>query len=223
MPLALTAARLSYRSATTRQAVLGNVSFSLAAGEVLVVRGRSGSGRSALLEICAGLRQPDTGEVKWDGAAIAAMPRRRLLESRQRLGYMFQTHALISNLTVADNIALPLRHYGFAESQTARLVQLSLQQHGLNNVSRALPEDLPYAALKRAALARALIASPELLIMDEPTAGLDPQSQQEIAQLVLAYRHGRSVTMLVATNNDMLCAQLGGQVVTLAGGVLSGM
>jgi phospholipid/cholesterol/gamma-HCH transport system ATP-binding protein len=221
MPLALRAEQITYRSPTTRQALMDEVSFALEPGEVLAVRGRSGSGRSALLEICAGLHKPDSGRVLWDGQPIAALSRGRLLESRQRLGFMFQSGALISNLTVYDNLALPLRHYGMAESPLALKVTQSLALHGLANAARALPEDLPRAALKRVALARALIAEPELLIMDDPTSGLDPMSQQEIAQAIIAFRNGRSVTMLVATNSDMLCGHLGGHVGTLEGGRLT--
>jgi len=220
MPSALRAVDLVWRSGASGDVVLDRVSLSVGPDEVLVVRGRSGSGRSVLMDMCAGLLSPQAGDVFWDDRSLAQLSPRRLREARQRLGCVFQTPALISNMTVFDNIALPLRAWGVPETECAMRVQDCLAEHRLRHGARAFPEDLSGAALRQAALARALVVEPSLLLLDEFTAGVDGDSEQELLEALSAYRMRRRVALVIASNSERVFRQSGGRVVTLVQGQL---
>ncbi len=220
MPSALRTERLGWCSAADGAVVLEGAELAVGADEVLVVRGRSGSGRSVLLDLCAGLLRPDQGAVYWDSTPVHLLGPRPLAEARRKLGYVFQTPALISNMTVYDNIALPLRAWGVPEEECAIRVQDCLVEHRLQQAARAFPEDLPAATLRHAALARALVVEPGLLLLDELTAGVDGDSEQELLDVLGAYRARRRVAIVMASNSERVWRQTGGRVVTLAGGRL---
>jgi ABC-type transporter Mla maintaining outer membrane lipid asymmetry ATPase subunit MlaF len=220
MPETLQAEQVTWFADHGAARVLDRVSFTVAPDDVLVVAGQSGCGRSALMSLCAGLLKPDGGAIRWDGRALVSMTPRELSEARQQVGCMFQAPALISNLTVHDNIALPLRAWGIAEQEVTIRVQDSLEQHGLRQARRAFPEDLPLAALRFAALARALVVEPRILLLDEPTAGMDPRAEESFMSVIGEYRLRRRVALLVNSNREQQWRRIGGRVLTLARGQL---
>jgi phospholipid/cholesterol/gamma-HCH transport system ATP-binding protein len=202
--------------------VLSHVSFSLAQGELLVVAGRSGSGRTTLLDLCAGLTAPTSGMVCWDGTDIAKLPRETVLSARKKIGFAFQVHALISNMTVFDNIALPLRYHTGSTEQDIRIqVESQLRLFGLTGVATAYPESLSVREQKSVAFIRAFILEPDLVFLDEPGAGLDDVSEREMIQVLVEMRSRRPITTVVVTNETRIMNALEGRTAVLNGGRVS--
>lgn len=218
MPSNLDATDIAYAT-ENGLAVFDHVSLSLSAGELLVIAGRSGSGRTTLLEALAGLRRPSEGTVKWDGVDIHSLGQDALFAARQRVGCMFQVHALISNMSVFDNIALPLRyHTDMSDVDIGIVVEGRLRQLGLTGVARSFPESLSVREQKCAAFLRAFVMDPDLVFLDEPTAGLDDVSEREIINLLLETRTRRQVTTVLITNETRTMEALAGRLAVLNGG-----
>jgi ABC-type transporter Mla maintaining outer membrane lipid asymmetry ATPase subunit MlaF len=219
MPVRLEAEHLHWSSRGFP--LLRGVSFAVEPGEILVIGGRSGSGRSILLEIGAGLKQPLSGRVLWDDVDIAAMSRKELLFARERIGFLFQQHALIANYSIFDNIALPLRIRGsLTEREVDLRVRAVMEEVALFGVERLFPESLSNGQLKSAALARALSTDPEMLFLDEPLSGIDPQTASGI-RAVLADGQQRKPRTVVTVSHDInLWAPLSCRVMMLSDGKL---
>jgi ABC-type transporter Mla maintaining outer membrane lipid asymmetry ATPase subunit MlaF len=169
--------------------ILDGAGLSVEPGGVAIFGGRSGSGKSALLEICAGLLKPACGEVLWDGDDIVPMSKYELYGRRKSVGYVFQTHALIANHSVLDNIALPLKcGTDLGNKEITERVRSLMHELGISpDIEKRFPETLSAAQLKCAAVARALINKPRLLLLDEPFSGVDPHTADRIVNAV----HGR--------------------------------
>ncbi|MFP4163227.1 MAG: ABC transporter ATP-binding protein [Chitinispirillaceae bacterium] len=165
--------------------VLKRVTLTAMPGEVVIIGGRSGQGKSTLLEICAGLLEPESGSVLWDEQDISSLSKYDMYDKRKRMGYVFQVHALISNHTVFDNIALPLRSSSkLTDSEIKRKVRAQMETLGITGIGKAFPEVLSAAQLKTVAVARALINKPKLLLLDEPLSGVDPFTAQSIIDVL---------------------------------------
>lgn len=218
MPSTIEAADVGYRT-EEGWVLFEHVHLSLNPGDLMIIAGRSGSGRSTLLELCAGLLAPTSGCIRWDGEDVSGMPRSRLFEHRQRTGFVFQVHALISNMTVFDNIALPLRHHtGMDESDIRERVESRLREAGMLGSAGRYPEALSLREQKNAAFIRAFIMDPDLVFLDEPTAGLDDVSERELIDALNAIRERRSVTTLMITNESRIMQTLGGAIAVLNAG-----
>jgi len=201
--------------------LLRNVSLTVDKGEVTVVAGRSGHGKSILLEICSSVRGPESGEVLWDGVPVYGMNKARLNAQRQKAGYMFQQHGLIANMGMFANIALPLRyHSDMDESDMNRHVRSLMDECGLYNIDRLFPEALATRQLRCASLARALVMTPEMLFLDEPTCGLDPETETNIVNILRAYHERTRATMLIASTSRALIEGLGARLAVLESGQL---
>ncbi len=165
--------------------VLKNVNLAVAPGDVAIVGGRSGCGKSTFLEICAALLTPQSGSVLWDDMDISQVSKYDLYHRRRSVGYVFQVHALISNHTVFDNIALPLRSStDQSDSDIRNRVFEQMEELNISGIDKALPEVLSAAQLKAVALARALVKRPRLLLLDEPLSGVDPFTAQSIIDVL---------------------------------------
>lgn len=178
-------------------------------GEVLAIIGGSGSGKTTLLRIMLGLETPSAGTIHVFGRLLGRCAASDLEGVRHRWGVLFQQGALFSALTVFDNIALPLRELkAIPPEMVQSLVMLKLAQVGLQpEDALKMPAELSGGMVKRAALARALILDPELLFLDEPTAGLDPESSKQFVQLVRALRSELALTVVMVTHDvDTLLA-----------------
>ncbi len=200
--------------------VLRGVSFALAKGETLVVMGGSGSGKTVLLRVIAGLIRPDAGQVRVFGVSIERLREEELLPVRRRLGYVFQGAALFDSLSVYENVAYPLReHASLPEAEIEARVLRNLGLVGLGReVLRLLPAELSGGMKKRVGIARALSVGPELLLFDEPTAGLDPTNAKLVAELIHALHGGVCDTAIVVTHDLELAKAVADRVAVLIDG-----
>lgn len=178
-----------------------DVSLRFPRGRVSVILGGSGSGKSTMLRLIGGLVRPSAGQVLVDGDDMAALSEHQLFRVRRKLGMMFQGGALLDSLTVFDNLALPLRERGEPEAAIADEVHDRLVAVGLKDVDGLLPGQLSGGMVKRAALARAIIQRPVILLVDEPFSGLDPISTRRIEGVLLEVNRAFQVTMLVVSHD----------------------
>ena len=185
-------------------AVFENLDFSLAAGEYIALMGESGAGKSTLLNIIAGLEPPSNGEISLDGQALDAHNDQRItLFRRARLGFIFQAFHLLPYLNVFDNVALPLRLNGWNDAEIAARVAEMLAAVGLANKASALPRELSGGEMQRVAIARALAHRPALLLADEPTGNLDPDTAQQILALLRREIQRNRTTAILVTHSGI--------------------
>lgn len=181
--------------------VLDRVDLDVHRGEILVLLGGSGSGKTTLLKLVLGLSKPDTGSIRIYGVDITACAPSELAAVRRRIGVTFQAGALFNSLSVADNVALPLHELTrLADSTIELMVWMKLKAVGLSDAAKLYPPELSGGMRKRAAVARAMALDPELLIFDEPSAGLDPIVAAGLDELILFLKHTLRMTILVVTH-----------------------
>lgn len=171
-------------------------------GKISVILGGSGSGKSTLLRLIAGLIQPQAGSILVDGADVALQSERGLSQVRQKIGMMFQAGALLDSMTVFENLALPLReHSGLTAEKIREAVHDRLEAVGLSNVDHLLPGQLSGGMVKRVALARAIVQSPQILLCDEAVSGLDPISTKRIEALLVGVNRRYGMTLIVVSHH----------------------
>jgi phospholipid/cholesterol/gamma-HCH transport system ATP-binding protein len=178
------------------QQVLRGLTLTIGRGERIAVLGRSGTGKSVMLKLIVGLQCPDAGAIAIDGQDLASLSRESLNELRLRIGFLFQDAALYDSLTVFDNVAFPLRRHARDGDSDQHVSQL-LSAVGLEEDAGKLPAQMSGGMKKRAGLARALALDPKVLLFDEPTAGLDPVTAAEIAELVQTTRTEQRTSVVV--------------------------
>jgi phospholipid/cholesterol/gamma-HCH transport system ATP-binding protein len=185
------------------QKVLNGISLAVNRGETLAVLGRSGTGKSVLLRLVIGLEKPDSGSVHIHGQDIAGLALDQLGEIRKKMGFLFQHAALYDSLTVEQNVAFPLEHHKkeMATSERGDRVKQLLAEVGMEGSFEKMPSDISGGMQKRVGLARALALEPDILLLDEPTAGLDPISAGEIDDLVLRLQQEHHMASIVVTHD----------------------
>jgi lipoprotein-releasing system ATP-binding protein len=189
-------------------AILSGVNLKLARGEAVAVTGPSGSGKSTLLYVVGGLEPPSAGKVTLDGRDPFAMPERDLAAFRNReIGFIFQDHYLLPQLTVLENVLAPTLVAGTAAEDVERARAL-LDEVGLGERLEHRPSELSGGEKQRAALARALIRKPTLLLADEPTGNLDRESAERVASLLVELHRRQETILIVVTHSAELAARL---------------
>jgi phospholipid/cholesterol/gamma-HCH transport system ATP-binding protein len=184
------------------QKVLNGINLAVKRGETLAVLGRSGTGKSVLLRLIIGLEKPDSGSVRIHGEDIAGLALDQLGAIRKRMGFLFQHAALYDSLTVEQNVAFPLQHHKkMSKSELRDRVHALLAEVGMENAVAKMPSDISGGMQKRVGLARALALEPDILLLDEPTAGLDPISSGEIDDLVLKLQAEHHMASIVVTHD----------------------
>jgi phospholipid/cholesterol/gamma-HCH transport system ATP-binding protein len=185
------------------QTVLNGISLAVRRGETLAVLGRSGTGKSVLLRLIIGLEKPDSGSVRIHGQDIAGLALDELGEIRKKMGFLFQHAALYDSLTVGQNVAFPLQHHRkeLSKSERGGRVRQLLAEVGMEGDLEKMPSDISGGMQKRVGLARALALEPDILLLDEPTAGLDPISSGEIDDLILKLQEEHNVASIVVTHD----------------------
>lgn len=185
-----------------RQRVLDGLNLSVPRGQITVIIGRSGGGKSVLLKHMIGLIKPDSGQVLVAGQDIVKMDDRQLGQARRRFGMLFQDAALFDSMTVFDNVAFPLReHTSHSKEEIVRLVADKLHQVGLPGVEAKLPSQLSGGMRKRVGLARAIALEPEIVLYDEPTTGLDPLMTEAINRLIADTQARLGITSVVISHD----------------------
>ncbi len=196
--------------------VLKGVSLSLPPRERLVVLGQSGGGKSTLLRLILGILQPTAGSVRFKGLEVTRMGRRRLNKMRQKIGMVYQYSALISSLSVRDNLALPLEELtDKTASEIDGLVMEKLELVGMADTRDKLPSELSGGMRKRIGLARGIIMDPELILYDEPSAGLDPVISSVIDELIISLSEKIGATSIIVTHEMESAFRIGTRMAML--------
>ena len=181
--------------------ILNAISLTVNKGEIMVIMGGSGSGKSTLLRHLIGLEHPSGGRITLFGHNIDQMPEQDMTQLYRKLGVAFQSGALLSSMTVGENIMLPLREHTKLDQKTMEImVRLKLEVVNLAGFEDLMPSELSGGMLKRAAFARAVIMDPVLLFCDEPSAGLDPVVSSALDELILRLRDALDMTIVVVTH-----------------------
>jgi len=182
------------------QVVLDNVSFTVAPGEMKLMLGESGGGKSMILKLVLGLEKPDSGEIFVDGEEVTRLPEPELNRIREKMGIVFQEGALFDSLTVFENVAYRLQERGEDDETIERKVEEILTFVGLKGAEDKLPSELSGGMKRRVAIARAVVDEPEIVLFDEPTTGLDPPTAGTICELALKLRDVRGVSSIWVTH-----------------------
>jgi phospholipid/cholesterol/gamma-HCH transport system ATP-binding protein len=178
-----------------------NLSFTVRRGDIFIIMGGSGCGKSTLLRHLIGLRAPAEGEVRIDGESFWEAPAEAQDRIKRRFGVLFQSGALWSSMTLAENVALPLEQYtDWSPTRIRKLVSLKLSLVGLAGFEDYYPSQISGGMQKRAGLARAMALDPDILFFDEPSAGLDPISSRLLDELILELRDSLGATVVVVTH-----------------------
>lgn len=196
--------------------VLDGLSLEVFHGENMVVLGRSGSGKSVLIKIIAGLLKPDSGTVKVLGEEIDKMTGKELRQLRMKIGFLFQGSALYDGMTVGENLEFPLvrNKKGLSRQQVKESIRQVLEEVGLAQTIEQMPAELSGGQKKRIAIARMLVLKPEIILYDEPTGGLDPITSVEINNLINKVQQEYNASSIIITH-DLSCAKSTGDRIVM--------
>ena len=201
--------------------VLDAINLSVPAGRSVCILGRSGTGKSVALKHIVGLIKPDAGQVLVAGEDITTLSSRELARVRQQIGFLFQNAALFDSISVGENVAFPLRRHTDLDDAAVRArATEALGQVGLGREYDTMPAALSGGMRKRAGLARAMVLAPAILLVDEPSAGLDPVTAGEVDDLLIQTREQANTTLVVVTHNIPSARAVGDELVFLHEGRL---
>lgn len=196
--------------------ILKDVNLDIYKGEILAIIGGSGCGKTTFLRHLVGLRPPHAGRIVIDGMDITSGDEQSFEKALRKIGITFQGGALFGSMTIAENVALPIQEFtNLPPAAITALVRMKLCSVDLGGYGEHLPSELSGGMIKRAALARALALNPEILFLDEPTAGLDPVISAEIEELILRINHSIGTTMVIITHSLNIIFRVAHRIVML--------
>jgi phospholipid/cholesterol/gamma-HCH transport system ATP-binding protein len=202
--------------------VLKDIDLSFGRGQVTVIIGGSGTGKTTLLRMLIGLEKPTTGSIIVDGEDIVPLGDTGMNRVRKKFGMVFQYAALLDSMTVLDNVAFPLReHTRLREKEVVQRVNEKLSELGLDNVGDLFPSELSGGMRKRVGLARALMLDPQIVVYDEPTSGLDPFTTELVDEMILDARKQHGVTSIVISHDMASALRIADMIYMLAEGRLA--
>ena len=202
--------------------VIKGISFEVNKGEDLVILGRSGSGKSVAIKCLVGLLDPDKGKMEILGTDMTKLTYKELNEIRLKIGFMFQDGALYDSMSVRENLTFTLKHHTrhLTEEDIQQQIMEALDSVGLKEAIDKMPSELSGGMVKRISLARTIIIKPEIIFYDEPTAGLDTITAQEISELILSVQKKYKATSIIITH-DMICAKMtGNRIIIIKDGLI---
>jgi len=204
------------RKSFESKVVLDGVDLTIEKGKITCIIGRSGEGKSVLIKHIIGLLRPDSGKIMLDDVDITALKEREFNEMRKRFGMLFQGAALFDSMTVAENVGFPLiEHTDLNDEDVLKIVKEKLRRVGLEGVEYLMPAELSGGMKKRVGLARAIVMDPEIVLFDEPTAGLDPIMSDSIGDLVLETQRALQTTYIVITHDITLTYKIADKIAML--------
>ncbi|NPU92808.1 MAG: ATP-binding cassette domain-containing protein [Gammaproteobacteria bacterium] len=205
------------------RAIYNNVNIRIRKGKVTAIMGPSGTGKTTLLRLIGGQLKPDQGEIFVDGHNIPTLSRKELFQVRSKMGMLFQSGALFTDISVFENVAFPLRvHTRLPEDMIRDLVLMKLQAVGLRGAKDLMPSELSGGMARRAALARAIALDPELVMYDEPFAGQDPMAMGVVVQLVRLLNDALGHTSIVVSHDVHETASIADYIYVIADGEVIG-
>ncbi len=209
----------SYPGSAGDRVILDRMTFTVPRGKVTAIMGASGGGKTTVLRLIGGQQRANSGQVLFDGQDVATLTQSGLYAARRRMGMLFQFGALFTDLSVFDNVAFPLReHTRLPEPLIRDIVLMKLNAVGLRGARDMMPSDLSGGMARRVALARTIALDPELIMFDEPFAGLDPISLGTAAQLVRQLNDSLGITSIVVSHDLEETFRIADQVIILANG-----
>ncbi len=201
--------------------ILDGIDLKVHRGEILVIMGESGSGKSTLMRHMLGLHRPSAGSIRILGKDMTKIRTTELYKLRKQMGVAFQGGALLSSLSVGENVRLPLRVHTKLDENTIQIMsRMKLEMMNLAGFEDLMPSELSGGMLKRAGLARAVIMDPKLLFFDEPSAGLDPVTSVELDELILLLRKAMNITIVVVTHELESAFKIADRITVLEQGKL---
>jgi phospholipid/cholesterol/gamma-HCH transport system ATP-binding protein len=203
--------------------IYDGVNLQIRRGQITGIMGPSGTGKTTLLRLIGGQLLPDSGDVLFDGRSVPHMSRRELFQARSRMGMLFQSGALFTDMSVYENVAFPLRaHTKLPENLIRELVALKLEAVGLRGAEQLKPSELSGGMNRRVALARAIALDPELIMYDEPFAGQDPIVMGVLARLIRTLRDALGLTTIIVSHDVDETLSIADYVYVIADGKVMG-
>ncbi|MEP6939438.1 MAG: ABC transporter ATP-binding protein [Rudaea sp.] len=207
------------RTVLNGKTIFDNADFEFARGRITAVMGPSGTGKTTLMRHITGQLPPDAGEILVDGRDVLRLGRDELFELRKKIGYLFQNSALLTDYSVYENVAFPLRqHLRLPEELIRNLVLTKLQAVGLRGAAELMPSELSGGMVRRVALARAIVRDPMLIIYDEPFVGLDPIALNQILKLIRTLNETLGITSILVAHELAAVRQIADHIYLIAAG-----
>ena len=207
------------RTVLNGKLIFDGIDLDIARGRISAIMGPSGTGKTTLLRHITGQLAPDAGEIRVDGASVTSLRRGELFALREKIGYLFQNSALLTDFSVFENVAFPLRqHLRLPEVVLRNLVLTKLQAVGLRGAAELMPHELSGGMRQRVALARAIVRDPMLIIYDEPFVGLDPIALNQVLRLIRTLNETLGITSVLVAHEFAAVSRVADQVYLIAGG-----